>query len=676
MNALCLLSLICIVTAYVHISRPLQSDFLPSQVQEDWQSYLLTLSPSTFLLFNGHFVNNFFLYNGFHIISEVSTPAFPRSSFLHLSTCISFDSRFFLDTSTFPDSNVHFAHHNHLLTDISNLDTLLVAFQFSSSQSNNQFNQFSFKLISFINFNSSNLFESIVDNEILTLNIPAVTLNQDESVIANLIVLDVPIYCKGNFPIEVHFLSLISCSFCISSTGLIDVSYVRILTAALAPHLFVDSYVLFFQESSSLILLILNSKLRIHDYDNQKSIEFSSPLSNVKAVTHVYSGTSFVQFLLFSCLNSNCQFRMLTVEFTPNDLESDLNVVVLSAGEAHSAAVLADGTVKTWGSGANGRTGHGDTVDRSIPATVNGIVDAVQVACGGSHTLVLRRNRQVLGFGVNTNGQIGDNTKNVRMAPTPTHGLTQVVSISAGTVHSVALKSDGTVWSWGANSFFQLGRTVDETISNDLFPVEIPNITGAKAIVAGDFHTLVVKSDGSVVSFGHNNQGQLGNGHNLNHQSIQNCGSFSSAVNVAAGSAHSLILLANGDLWATGRNTEGELGTHFSTSQTSPVRIDGFKFAAVVAGGRCNIGVLTNGDVVVWGYNNVAQLGDGTQTRRTVPTKHSFLSDLYTLSMGGIHTLVASRNGLVYGFGNNQNGKLGDGTTFDRINPARITALE
>ncbi|KAL0210440.1 hypothetical protein RCL1_004876 [Eukaryota sp. TZLM3-RCL] len=673
MKALWLISLFHIVMAHVFVSRSFDADMLRPFEYSD-KPYLITLSPSTFLLFNGHFVNNFFLYNGFHIISEVSTPAFPRSSFLHLSTCISFDSRFFLDTSTFPDSNVHFAHHNHLLTDNSNLDTLLVAFQFSSSQSNNQFNQFSFKLISFINFNSSNLFESIVDNEILTLNIPAVTLNQDESVIANFTVLDVPIYCKGNFDIEVHFLSLISCSFCLSRTGLIDISSVRILTVALAPHLFVDSYVLFIKESSSLILLILNSKLRIHDYDNQKSIEFSSPLSDVKAVTHVYSGTSFVQFLLFSCLNSNCQFRMLTVEFTPNDLESDLNVVVLSAGEAHSAAVLTDGTVKTWGSGGNGRTGHGDTVDRSIPTTVNGIVDAVQVACGGSHTLVLRKNRQVLGFGVNTNGQIGDNTKNVRMSPTPTHGLTQVVSISAGTVHSVALKSDGTVWSWGQNNFFQLGRTV--SYSNDLFPVEIPNITGAKAIVAGDFHTLVVKIDGSVVSFGHSNEGQLGNGQTVNHHSIQNCGSFSSAVNVAAGSRHSLILLANGDLWVAGRNSNGQLGIHFPSRQSNPIRLDGFKFATVTAGGESSIGVLTNGDVVVWGLNTSSQLGDGTTTRRTAPFKLSSLADLYTLSMGGIHTLVASENGLVYGFGNNQNGKLGDGTTFDRVNPARITSLE
>ncbi|KAL0225205.1 hypothetical protein RCL1_003117 [Eukaryota sp. TZLM3-RCL] len=673
MKIFCIITLIYFAIAHVLVSRPFDPTFL-TDVPIGHKPYILSLFHSTFLYLNGYLVDNFFLFHGFHIFSNLEAPQLPRSSMFHQSSCVSFDSRFFLDTSIFPDSQVHFTHLHHFLTDNSKLDTLLVAFQFSSSQSNNEFNQFSFKLFSFISFISSNMFESIVDNEIFTLSIPTVALNQDDYVIANLTVLDVPIYCKGNFDIEVHFVSLSSCSFCMSRTGLIDFSSVRILTATLAPHLFVDSYVLFIKESSSLILFLSNSKLRLHDYDHQKSIEFSSPLSNVKAATHIYSSTSSSQFLLLLCPKSKCQIRILTIKFTTTDLEPDLNVVVLSAGEAHSAAVLADGTVKTWGSGANGRLGHGDFLEKVTPTTVDGIVDAVSVACGDSHTLVLRRNGEVLGFGLNTGGQLGDDTTTSKTSPAATHILTLVVSISAGHVHSLAMKRDGTVWSWGQNENFQLGRFISEL--NGRIPVQIPDISGARAIVAGFSHSLIVKSDGSVVAFGSASDGRLGNGKTVNDFSIQNCGTFTSAVSVAAGSHHSLILLDNGDLWATGRNDDGQLGTHFPIPQSTPVHVSGFTFAAVTAGGHSNIGVLTNGEVVVWGRNDNYQLGDGTVIRKPTPFTLSSLSNLYTLSMGGTHTLVASRNGTSYGFGHNGNGRVGDGTNQYRLRPTHITALD
>ncbi|KAL0212517.1 hypothetical protein RCL1_006143 [Eukaryota sp. TZLM3-RCL] len=324
-------------------------------------------------------------------------------------------------------------------------------------------------------------------------------------------------------------------------------------------------------------------------------------------------------------------------------MESDLNGVAFSVQERHSAVILANGTVKTWGYGVFGRLGHGNTLNQLRPKTVDGITDAVSVACG--------------------------------LFPVNVVDLLDVIAISAGVFHSIALRSDGRILSWGINQYGQLGRT-PTTNSPNTRPGLVPDLINVVTISTGSSYNIVVRSDGSVASWGHGANGRLGNGGTANsYQSIQNCGSFSSAVNVSAGDAHSLILLERGDLWATGWNGNGQLGIGDTTQQTSPVRIDGFKFAVVAAGAHSNIGVLTNGIVVVWGRNDWSQLGDGTTTDGNRPFVLEQLSGVYAMSIWH-HALVACNNGTVFGWGHNQYGKIGDGTTQTRSTAVPITDLE
>ncbi|MCK4261195.1 MAG: hypothetical protein KAX49_19630 [Halanaerobiales bacterium] len=81
--------------------------------------------------------------------------------------------------------------------------------------------------------------------------------------------------------------------------------------------------------------------------------------------------------------------------------------------------------------------------------------------------------------------------------------------VAAGTFHTIALKSDGTVWTWGYNWSGQLG---DGTISHKTTPVQVSNLSDITAIAAGDSHTIALKSDGTVWTWGHNYYGQLGDG--------------------------------------------------------------------------------------------------------------------------------------------------------------------
>ena len=84
-----------------------------------------------------------------------------------------------------------------------------------------------------------------------------------------------------------------------------------------------------------------------------------------------------------------------------------------------------------------------------------------------------------------------------------------VVAIAGGGYHSMALKSDGTVWAWGANYYGQLG---DGSTTNRTTPVQVSGLTGVVAIAGGGNHSLALKSDGTVYAWGYNNRGQLGDG--------------------------------------------------------------------------------------------------------------------------------------------------------------------
>jgi alpha-tubulin suppressor-like RCC1 family protein len=149
----------------------------------------------------------------------------------------------------------------------------------------------------------------------------------------------------------------------------------------------------------------------------------------------------------------------------------------VSAGNRHSVALHADGTVRAWGDDSAGQLGLGRTLTATAPALVTGITQVDRVSSGLNHVVALRRDRTVWAWGINTLGQLGDGTSTSRATPAPVAGLTDVIAISAGEGHTLALRADGSVWSWGQNYRGQLGyddstqpHTVPSTASARLWP--------------------------------------------------------------------------------------------------------------------------------------------------------------------------------------------------------------
>src|SRR5206468_2309569 len=91
--------------------------------------------------------------------------------------------------------------------------------------------------------------------------------------------------------------------------------------------------------------------------------------------------------------------------------------------------------------------------------------------------------------------------------PVPVSGLSNVVAISAGNDHSLALLGDGTVMAWGLNNDGQLG---DGTTTNRRVPVAVSELSGVVAISGGGFHSMALLGDGTVKAWGDNGSGQVG----------------------------------------------------------------------------------------------------------------------------------------------------------------------
>ena len=185
--------------------------------------------------------------------------------------------------------------------------------------------------------------------------------------------------------------------------------------------------------------------------------------------------------------------------FTATNLTS--NVISISAGSEHSLALKDDGTV--WGTGySNGALGEASPISLSF---VNIFSGAKAIAAGGYFSLILKSDGTVYASGDNYYGELGignialgDSLWQFTQAIDDTGApLTDVTAIAAGYQHSLALKSDGTLWAAGRNEEGRLG-TGDNVDRSKFTQVA----AGVKSMSAGRFHTVIVKNDGTIVTFG------------------------------------------------------------------------------------------------------------------------------------------------------------------------------
>ncbi|MCX6377983.1 MAG: Ig-like domain repeat protein, partial [Armatimonadetes bacterium] len=123
-------------------------------------------------------------------------------------------------------------------------------------------------------------------------------------------------------------------------------------------------------------------------------------------------------------------------------------------------------------------------------------------------------------------------------------------------------------------------------------PVQVPNLNNVIQIAAGGYHSLFLKSDGSVWSAGFNTSGQLGDGTSIDSPTPQAVTGLSNIVQICAGESHSLALKSDGTVWAWGINTEGEIGDGTTNQSSVPVQVQGLTLQTMISvGSQHNLSV-------------------------------------------------------------------------------------
>jgi len=238
----------------------------------------------------------------------------------------------------------------------------------------------------------------------------------------------------------------------------------------------------------------------------------------------------------------------------------------------------------------------------------------------------------------------------------------RVIEISAGAYHTVALKEDGTVWTWG-NQNFESTDDYDEEQSCNSKAEQVESLEDIKAIAAGYHHVVALKEDGTVWSWGNNVFGQLGHTDFVvrNNQPMMVV-DLKDVKAIAAGEWHTVALKEDGSIWAWGDNEDGQLGDGRVIATNKPVQAIDIEEVVAIASGNCfTVALKQDGTVWTWGlyfYYDPIENVDIAMTS-TQPVCKEGIEDVKTIAAGSDHTIAIKEDGTVWGWGSNFAGQLG-----------------
>ena len=245
----------------------------------------------------------------------------------------------------------------------------------------------------------------------------------------------------------------------------------------------------------------------------------------------------------------------------------------------------------------------------------------ISINCGSSHSLALIHTPSgniVVSWGRGEDGQLGHGDTDEKLVPHAIYQLmkAKISEIQCGAEYSIAIsQEDLKVYSWGWGDFGRLGHSD----CNDIFvPSPILSLSGKKvtSVSCGDTHTLVATAEGELLSFGRNQNGQLGNGKIDDCHDPQAVDALKDefVVQVACGAEHSACCTRDGKVFAWGWGRYGNIGDGCTVDRHTPVLVKGLeniRISHIACGWRHTLAIDESGSLYSWGWSKYGQLGHG-----------------------------------------------------------------
>lgn len=265
----------------------------------------------------------------------------------------------------------------------------------------------------------------------------------------------------------------------------------------------------------------------------------------------------------------------------PSQIGTDNNWSQISTGDSYTIATKLNGSLWTWGSNVY-TLGNGLVQSSLVPINVITTSNWRQVTASKNNTLgLVNSNSQSFGllrtWGNNNNGQLGDGTTANKTTPINVGGLNPSnnwVKFKTSGLHTGAINFSSKLWTWGDNFYGQLG---DGTVTDRNSPTQIGTDNWSK-IECSSWRTYGIKTNGTLWAWGRNNfsgSDLLGVGNNQNNQynTPFQIGTDNNWVDISSTGSHTLAIKTDGSLWSWGDNLYGQLGDGTTITKSSPVNI-------------------------------------------------------------------------------------------------------
>ena len=362
-------------------------------------------------------------------------------------------------------------------------------------------------------------------------------------------------------------------------------------------------------------------------------------------------------------------------------------------------------TLWSWGCNNVGQLGNGTIFNSTTPVSTSGCGSNWKLLCAGGYTSAgIKEDGTLWTWGCNGIGQLGDGTTVNRSSPgTVAGGGTTWCELSIGYFSSAAVKTDGTLWTWGCNGQGILG---DGTTVNKCSPGTVAGGgTTWTNVDLGRCHSLSVKTDGTLWTWGFNNCGQLGEGTTVSRCSPGTVSVISSwVVSASGGKYHSTAISENAttvrsltsyestnnipqklyNTWTWGANNCGQLGDNSFTTKCSPSTVNtNSTICKFKAAGYNTFRAQTSLYIAAAGDNSFGQLGNCTNkacssfvtpcttlaNRSNEITSDTLRPNFCNITSNGKTAMSVTVDGKLWTWGYNANGILANQTTSNRCYP-------